>query len=502
MPSPHDLIDTHSHIAAKRFADDVDAVMARAREAGVVTVVVPATEPSEFERIRSLKESYGEIEIALGVHPHSAATVDDAAIEKLPEELSGSGAVAVGEIGLDYFYDFAPRDRQIEVFRRQIAIARELDLPIVIHNRESDDDVLSILGEEQDGSLRFQLHCFSSGPDVLRRAVDLGGMISFTGNITFAKSTLDEVVALVPPDRLMIETDAPFMTPVPHRGQRNEPVYVREVAERIAAIRNETFTTIAQMTTTNARRFFNLLSILLLTAGGLAIDAVQLAAQPPIEPVVTIDTVPKEPFDKLLGFGPHLTGTTFIIDHQTLASAFNPGFFISTTPLQPLGIDFLSVDMVYTPARVPTGFGREDGAIVDSSGREFTDLVNEHTTLDLFLRFNWKPSSFIDISLSGGYTHFTNMFDNYRILVEELGDTTFVKTFRESKPGLGGGLGVSMNIPTSFGHIMPMAQYTFSSMLGDRGDLIRQGELFQISQIRIGVFYFPPFSKLLGLPNE
>src|SRR5687768_1182454 len=114
MPYPHDLIDTHSHIAAKRFADDVDAVMARARAAGVVTVVVPATEPSEYERIRTLKESYGEIEIALGVHPHSAATIEDAALDRLPDELSASGAVAVGEIGLDYFYDFAPRDRQIE----------------------------------------------------------------------------------------------------------------------------------------------------------------------------------------------------------------------------------------------------------------------------------------------------------------------------------------------------------------------------------------------------
>ncbi len=490
------LIDTHAHIYHKRFTDDTEQMIERARRAGVEAVIVPATEPAEFPLAAALAERFPEVRVAVGVHPHSAATVGDPELDRLAEDARRCNAIAVGEIGLDYYYDFAPKERQHEVFRRQLRLAKELDLPAVIHNRESDEDVLRILEEEQDGKLRFQLHCFSSGTEVLERAVALGGMISFTGNITFDKSTLDDVVRRVPDDRLMIETDSPYMTPVPHRGKRNEPSYVGLVAQKIAQIRDVTPETIALMTTQNARRFFALPLVILfaLLSGVLSLQAQTT------EPVAAVDTTERPPYDKLIGIDAHLAGTTFIIERATQASTISLGFGVMLTPLQPLGVDWLQLDLLYTPSKTVPGADETIQEILKDRGLD-TTFNNHHNTFSAWLHFIPNPRSFITFHASFGYTYFFNSygFDQY-IIEQDLagGFPEFDAGYEETTWGLGGGLGLSINFETSYGLFVPWAELTYSGIMGER-DLPRYDGSFGISQGRFGIAYYPHLSKMLGL---
>ena len=494
--NPHQLIDAHAHVYGRKFGDDLDAVFHRANVEGVTNVILPATKPDEFLDLVSVAKRYPAASIALGVHPHHASEVTDEDISRLPEQLVEYDAVAVGEIGLDYHYDFSPRDRQIDIFRRQIAIARELSLPFVVHNRESDDDMLKVLTEEQDGTLNFQLHCFSSGREVLERALDLGATVSFTGNITFKKSTLDEVVAAVPDDRFMVETDSPYMTPVPHRGKRNEPSYVREIASAIASIRGVSYEKIASMTTTTAQKFFRLI-LLLLTIG---LFGSTLHAQTEVEPVDEIDTTARtEPFDKLIGVGIHVTGTTFIVDRVTSASTGTLGFQISSSPLLPIGIDQLGVDFIYTPVRVEAVPDALTGAIIDSAGFAGDGYENIHDRIDLFLRYNFKPKAFIDFYASFGYSYMFNSYGVDEVVIEQIGDTvTIGDIYDETLHGVGGGLGLAVNIETPIGLVVPTASWMFSTQLGDR-PLERLGDPFQLSHVRLALTIYPPFGELFGL---
>lgn len=497
-----ELIDSHAHVYGRKFNDDIEDVIASARTALVRTIVIPATKPSEFEDVIQVGNRFAEVEIALGVHPHSAAEVTDEELDRLSGALERGNAVAVGEIGLDYHYDFAPRDRQIEVFRRQIAIARELGLPFVVHNRESDEDMLKILTEEQDGSLEFQLHCFSSDLPVLHQAIDLGAHVSFTGNVTFRKSTLENVVREVPDGRFMVETDSPYMTPVPHRGKRNEPSYVREVAEAIARIREESFEKIANMTTTTARRFFRL-TILLLgigLAGSTALDA-----QIDVKPSTEVDTNRRTvPFDKFIGVGPTLTSTTFIVDGVTSASTTTLGFQLQTTPLLPFGIDKVGLDLIVTPVRVDAFPDSLTGSIIDSAvvGDTRPSFVNVHDRVDLFVRYNFKPKAFIDFFASIGYSYIYNSYGVDEFVIKTIGDTvTIGSVYDETLHGIGGGLGLAVNIETPIGLIVPTGSWMFSSHLGDR-ILARLGEPFQLSHVRLGLTYYPPLATILGFDLE
>lgn len=259
------MIDTHCHLNAEQFNDDRRAVLLRAHEQGVQTVIIPAIEPPHFDGLLALMHEQTELSpvrlyCGIGIHPHhahQARAEDFERIETLLEPTDRmKSIVAVGECGLDYYYDFAPRDVQKDVFRKQLRYAKQYQLPVIIHNRESDDDVLALLEKEQDGTLRGVLHCFSSTVEVLDRALALGMMVSFTGNITYKKSTLADVVARVPLTHCMIETDAPYMSPVPYRGKRNEPSYVRAVAEKIAEVRGLSAEEVIAQTTSNAMQLF------------------------------------------------------------------------------------------------------------------------------------------------------------------------------------------------------------------------------------------------------
>lgn len=241
------MIDSHCHLADEQFAADLDTVVARARGAGVdrALCIVDPLNADEERRAERVAETWPGTGFAVGVHPHKAhafgtgAARPDAVAPFVQSAFEARpGARAIGEIGLDYHYDFAPRRIQVEVFRRQIALARELARPIVIHTREADDDTLDALRSEGGGEVKGVFHCFTGDAAFARRALDLGFHVSFSGILTFRNAaSIREAAALVPADRLLAETDAPYLSPVPYRGRRNEPARVSEVIDTLATVR-------------------------------------------------------------------------------------------------------------------------------------------------------------------------------------------------------------------------------------------------------------------------
>jgi TatD DNase family protein len=252
------FVDTHCHLFWDDFQADLPAVIERARAAGVDRMLIPATDFATFTQACAIADRFEGVFLAVGIHPHDAGKAPVDLIRQLHELAAHPRVVAIGEIGLDYHYDFCSPAVQHRVLHAQIDVARERGLPVVLHNRESDEDLLAIVREHQDGGLRGQFHCFSSDAVYARRVLDAGFHISFTGNVTFKKSRLDPVLSLVPDDRLLVETDAPFMTPVPLRGKRNEPSYIPRIAARFAAARHQSVAHIASITTRNAERLFSL----------------------------------------------------------------------------------------------------------------------------------------------------------------------------------------------------------------------------------------------------
>jgi TatD DNase family protein len=257
------MIDSHCHIAGDEFVADLEAVVERARAAGVsrALVILAAEDDAEFARTGTVLNAWPECRFAIGVHPHHAKAFESnpqlaadavaARLDALPE------ARAIGEIGLDYHYDFSPREVQHAVFRAQIRLALERDLPIVIHTREAEADTLRILGEEGEGRLRGVFHCFTGDSAAAARALATGFLLSIPGVATFPKAeTLRQAVAEVPEDRLLVETDSPYLAPIPYRGKRNEPAHVAKVVEQIAAIRGVSAETIAAATDSNFTRLF------------------------------------------------------------------------------------------------------------------------------------------------------------------------------------------------------------------------------------------------------
>jgi TatD DNase family protein len=261
-------VDSHAHLEGPKFDSDRDAVLARAREAGVDTIVAigSGTGPGSLDCAIRLAESHPGLHATIGIHPHEAKLATDADYTELEQLARHPKVIAWGEIGLDYFYDHSPRDVQQAVFRRQVELARAAKLPIVIHCRPSEssddawDDCLLMLRDSWSSSgLGGVLHCFTGSLDHARSALDFGFMVSFAGNITFPKAgNLREAARELPLDRLLIETDSPFLAPIPHRGKRNEPAFVKEVARQIGELRGCSGEEIGDTTSENFRRFFKL----------------------------------------------------------------------------------------------------------------------------------------------------------------------------------------------------------------------------------------------------
>ncbi len=248
------LIDTHCHLADPAYDADRDAVLARAAAAGVERVVVIGETPETAERALGLAAAHPQLAATAGLHPHEARRWDDAMAGWLRRALRAPGVVAAGEMGLDYHYDHAPRDAQRAAFDAQLAIAGEAGRPAVIHAREADDDVAAILRAHPQ--VAAILHSFSSGPALLRAGVDLGHYVSFSGMVTFRSWRQDDAIRATSLDRLLIETDGPYLAPVPHRGKRNEPGYVRLVADRLAQVLGLDVDEVITRTGANACRVF------------------------------------------------------------------------------------------------------------------------------------------------------------------------------------------------------------------------------------------------------
>jgi TatD DNase family protein len=253
------LIDTHCHLDFPDFEAERDDIVARAHAAGVKQMITISTRVRKFPTILAIAEKYPSVFCSVGTHPHNADEELDVSVTELVELSKNPRVVAIGEAGLDYFYDNAPRDAQQIGLRNHIAAARETGLPLVIHSRSADEDMAAILTEETGkGAFPFLLHCFSSGPDLARIGVELGGYVSFSGILTFPKSEeLRDIAKTVPLERMLVETDAPYLAPKPFRGKRNEPAYVAHTAAVLAETIGVSAEEIARITTENAFRVFS-----------------------------------------------------------------------------------------------------------------------------------------------------------------------------------------------------------------------------------------------------
>jgi len=251
------LVDSHCHLDFPEFSEDFSGVLARAEAAGVATMVTISTRFAEFPKIREIAGRDERLYCSIGIHPHNVEEEPEVTTAELVAKTHDPKVVGIGETGLDYFYDHSPRELQQTLFRRHIAAARETQLPLIVHTRSADPDTIAILREEMGkGAFPGLIHCFSTGRELAEAAIDLGFYISLSGILTFKKAgELRETAQALPLDKLLIETDAPYLAPVPYRGKRNEPAFVAKTAQVLAELKDLPIETVAEATT---RNFFTL----------------------------------------------------------------------------------------------------------------------------------------------------------------------------------------------------------------------------------------------------
>ena len=257
------LIDTHAHIYLDRFDEDREAVIERAREAGVEAIVLPAIDVDSIHEAIALSRAHEGIWAMAALHPSETKEATEAEMEEVAALCGEPEVVAVGESGLDYYHDRSFDERQHRFFRRHIRLAAETELPLILHNREATDDLVAILREERaelddPGRLRGIFHCWTGQPPLVEAAEEMDFLLGVGGILTFSNGGMDEIAAEVPLTRMVVETDAPFLAPEPHRGKRNEPAWVRHVAERLAELKGLPLEEVARVTSENARRVFGL----------------------------------------------------------------------------------------------------------------------------------------------------------------------------------------------------------------------------------------------------
>jgi len=254
-----ELFDTHAHLHFPEFSEDLQEVLARARAAGVGRILTVGTDIESSRAAVTLADREPDVWAAVGIHPHDAASADSGALDDLERLAGADRVVAVGETGLDFFRDLSPREAQVEAFRAQLALARRLQKPVLVHCRDAHAETLAILAEARVGDVGGIMHCFSGDLDIARRCWDLGLLISLAGPVTYPRAgALPEVARAAPADRFVLETDCPFLPPQPHRGQRNEPGYLALTAARVAELRGEPLDALAARTTANARRLLGM----------------------------------------------------------------------------------------------------------------------------------------------------------------------------------------------------------------------------------------------------
>ncbi len=253
------IIDSHAHLFLPNFNGELEAVLQRAKEKDVEYILVPATDLATSAEAIQLAERHKNIYAAVGVHPHDTKEWEKEWLEKIEELAKHPKVVAIGEIGLDYYYDFSPREIQIEALKAQLDLALKLNLPVIIHNREASDDIMEIFRSYKDTPLRAQFHCFAGSKNDAKELIQMGHFISFAGNLTFKKSdNLREIAASIQIDNMLLETDSPFLTPEPFRGKRNEPAYIVHTAKKLAEVQDLSFDDITRTTSYSAYKLFGI----------------------------------------------------------------------------------------------------------------------------------------------------------------------------------------------------------------------------------------------------
>ncbi|MFA5523198.1 MAG: TatD family hydrolase [Tissierellales bacterium] len=256
------LIDSHAHLDDSRFDKDRDSIIKDLKNQGIELVINPGADVASSVKAVSLAKEYKNIYAAVGVHPHDAKDMNDTTLQLLSSLANNEKVVAIGEIGLDYHYDNSPRDVQRKWFIEQIVLAKKLKLPIIVHEREASQDMYNILKQEADGNLTGVLHCYSGSLEMAKEYMKMGFYISFAGPVTFKNSRISKEVAKnIPLDRILIETDSPYLTPEPKRGKRNEPLNVRYVAAMIAELRGLPFEEVAVSTSKNVKSLFSIKAV-------------------------------------------------------------------------------------------------------------------------------------------------------------------------------------------------------------------------------------------------
>lgn len=253
------LVDSHCHLDFLDFGDELPEIVARAGRAGISHMLTISTHISRFERVRALAERYPNIFCTVGIHPHEAATEAEISADDLAALAGHPKVVGIGETGLDFYYEHSPRDVQERQFRTHIEVSRRLDLPLIVHTRDADDDTVRVIEDEYaKGAFPGLIHCFSASADLALRMVDIGFYISFSGILTFKKADeLRAVAAELPAERILVETDSPYLAPVPKRGKRNEPAYTAFTAQTLADVRGVSAAEIARLTSDNFFRLFS-----------------------------------------------------------------------------------------------------------------------------------------------------------------------------------------------------------------------------------------------------
>lgn len=251
-------IDTHAHLDFPELRPQLNAVLSNARLAGIEAIITIGIDANTNRNALQIADEYDEVYASLGWHPHEAAQAGATLEEEIKRLACHRKVVAIGEIGLDYYRNLSPRDKQRDIFVRMIAVASELDLPIIVHCRDAFDDTLDTIRGERTNRTRGVFHCFSGDQDALQRVLDLDFFVSFTGNITYKNTNLLATVKATPADRLLLETDCPFLTPHPHRGKRNEPAYVPIIAAKLAEVKELSLEDVARITKSNTHRLFGI----------------------------------------------------------------------------------------------------------------------------------------------------------------------------------------------------------------------------------------------------
>jgi len=252
------FIDTHCHLQFSQYRNDLNLVIERAFKNGIKYIINVGTNYEDSVRSIEIAEKYDNVFTSVGVHPHDSEKMNDYEFDKIMELLNMKKVIAIGEIGLDYFRNYSPREIQKKVFIRFLNLAEEKDFPVIIHNRSATEDIMKVMNEETGGKLKGVMHCFSGDKAIAKEIIERGFYISFTGNITYEKYRNIDVIRSIPIDKILIETDSPFLTPEPKRNERNEPLNVKFIAEKIAQTKSLSVEDVGRITSENACKIFNL----------------------------------------------------------------------------------------------------------------------------------------------------------------------------------------------------------------------------------------------------